>query len=202
MSHVFISYKHGDFEVSDFLHQLEDTAKSAGITIWRDTNIRAGENWEIEIDSAIDDCFALLLILSENVTESQYVTYEWTRALISGKPVIPLHLSEKSLLHPRLEKTQYIDFTQNIEPSLAELIARLRALQGAYDENQKKQRDLSENETRRFYILLKDLYDARITQVTAEDILTELRSHQHISLQDYARLIDLSRKNKLSSDNN
>ena len=200
MSHIFISYKHGDFDDSNFLRLFEERAKSVNLNIWRDTNIRAGDNWEVEIDFAIDECFALLLLLTENVSESQYVTYEWTRALTLGKPVIPVRLSEKTVLHPRLEKTQYLDFNRDTEGSFTELLARLTVLQRAYEDNQERQKELSENETRRVYMLLKDLYDARITQVTAEDILTELRSQQYLSLQDYARLLDQSRKNRQSSD--
>lgn len=161
--------------------------------------INAGENWEAAIDSAIDSCLALLLLLTENVASSQYVTYEWTRALTLGKLVMPIRLSKQATLHPRLEKTQYIDFTENSEQSWVALIARLSTLKEAYEEQQQQREALAKNENRRIYTLLKALYDARNTKVTTEDILSELRANQYLSLKDYANLIDMSRTNQPSS---
>ena len=199
MSHVFISYKHGDFEKSSFLETLEERIKSENIEVWRDSRIQAGDNWEREIDIAIDNCSILLLLLSENVTESQYVTYEWTRALTLGKPVIPVRLSTLSKLHPRLEKTQFIDFTASHEQAWLELIARIIALHTDYVANQERQLLETDNEKRRMFNILQALYASRITPVTAEDIITKLSFEQFLSAKDYARIIDMSRKNQQSN---
>lgn len=200
MSHVFISYKHGDFTQSDFLQKLETTITAANVPIWRDNLIKAGENWETAIDTAIDDSFALLLLMTQNVSESQYVTYEWTRALTLYKPVIPLYVSPDAVLHPRLEKTQYVDFVSQSETAWKMLTARLIALQQLDDAQKIERKEREENDQRRIFQALTTLYNLRTTNVTAEDILTELRSQNYLSLADYARLVDLSRQNKLLGD--
>lgn len=196
MSHVFISYKHGEFETSDFLEKLEERIKLANIEIWRDSRIQAGDNWEREIDIAIDNCSILLMLLSKNVAESQYVTYEWTRALTLGKPVIPVLLSTQSILHPRLEKIQFIDFTTSNDQSWRELIARITTLHKEYVKNEEKRQIDSDNQKRQMFTILETLYASRITPVTAEDIITKLSFEEFLTAKDYARIIDMSRKNQ------
>lgn len=201
MSHVFISYKHGDFARSRFLDNLEDRLSTNQIVAWRDTSIRAGDNWEVEIDTAIDNCYALLLLMTDKVAESQYVTYEWTRAMTLNKTVIPLRLSETAIFHPRLEKTQFLDFMQSDEQSWKILVARLRSLKQSFIESQRIQFEILEAENRRMYTILKSLYDLRGTEITVEDLIDELRFQGFLSIRDFVTLIDILRKNQQDSKN-
>src|SRR5947208_1733510 len=106
--HVFISYQHED---SDFAQVLIYKIKGAGFETWVDNDrLRAGEDWRAGIDQSIKDAFALIVIMTPEAKASEYVTYEWAFAWGVGVKVIPIML-KTTLLHPRLEALQYLDFT-------------------------------------------------------------------------------------------
>lgn len=107
MSHVFISYKNEDqYQLSALKAVLDE----AGIISWHDEGLAAGEDWRNEIDNRIDNCSAMVVIITNRSVESHYVTYEWSRALGNGKAVIPAlfekHKPEK--LHSCLASLQSI----------------------------------------------------------------------------------------------
>jgi HEAT repeat protein len=109
MRHVFISYCHED---ADFAHVLEDQLKQSGFAVWKDRELRAGDDWHVEIESAIRLASAVVLILSERALTSEYVNFEWAFAVGGGIPVLPLLLKIKTdRLHPRLRSLQALDFS-------------------------------------------------------------------------------------------
>jgi hypothetical protein len=126
--HVFVSYKHEEKEFADMLiRQLQ----MAGFAIWVDTEqLRAGENWREAINFAIHDSFALILVITPEARESQYVTYEWAFAQGAGVKVIPILLRPTPGLHPQLEMLQYLDFTDRARPPWERLIRRLWEIKG------------------------------------------------------------------------
>jgi len=74
MSQVFISYNHND---GDFADNLKEKIKKAGFEPWIDiTGLRAGEDWRAEIDQAIKEASALIVVMTPKAKESEYVTYE------------------------------------------------------------------------------------------------------------------------------
>ena len=106
MGHVFISYARKDAKLVDELrHQL----KEAGFEVWTDSVLRPGNDWRHEIDEAIRNAFALLVIITPAAKSSEYVTYEWAFALGLGIKVIPV-IVKATPLHPRLEFLQHVDF--------------------------------------------------------------------------------------------
>jgi hypothetical protein len=107
MNQVFISHSHED---SDFAENLHNKLTQAKFTVWRDTGIRAGEDWRREIDLAVKESFALVVVMTPEAKASEYVTYEWAFAWGAGVKVIPVLLKTTDL-HPRLESLQYLDFT-------------------------------------------------------------------------------------------
>lgn len=126
MAHVFISYHHDDF---DFAVNLRRELKSAGFGTWMDDEgIYAGEDWRQEIDRAIHESFALIVILSPKATESEYVTYEWSFALGAEIKVIPILFRQGAKLHPRLTALQYEDFTNRLSRPWDRLLARVRQI--------------------------------------------------------------------------
>lgn len=108
MKTIFLSYSSQDYF---FAEMLAIKLKEADYGIWRDLGaIRAGDDWRVSIEAGIRDCLAVVVALSNNSAESAYVTYEWAYALGMGKPVVPVKLSNCKV-HPKLEPTQYIDFS-------------------------------------------------------------------------------------------
>jgi hypothetical protein len=121
MNHIFISHSHED---SDFSEILESRLSHAGHTVWRDIGIRGGEDWRNEIDEAIKEAFALIIVVTPSAKASEYVTYEWAFAWGAEVKVIPIMLKETEL-HPRLESLKYLDFAnRNARPwdALIELL--------------------------------------------------------------------------------
>jgi HEAT repeat protein len=123
--HFFISYNRED---GDFAEIVRNRIREAGFNIWMDTEgLRAGDNWREEIDRAIKDAFALIVVITPAAKTSEYVTYEWAFALGVGVKVIPV-LLKPAELHPRLETLQYLDFTNRMARPWDNLISALRAV--------------------------------------------------------------------------
>ena len=125
MTHVFISYSRKD---DDFATQLETELEAKGIDAWTDHDLEAGELWRKGIDDAIEQCFAVLAVMSKNGKISEYVTYEWSYALGVGVTVIPLILEEVKL-HPKLEELQYLNFSEEFDAPFKKLLRRLKNLE-------------------------------------------------------------------------
>jgi tetratricopeptide (TPR) repeat protein len=109
MKHVFVSYKH-DRDSIVFVQLLIHEISRAGFEAWTDNRISRGEDWRAEIDQAIKNSLALIVIMTPAAKLSEYITYEWAFALGLGIRVIPIRYEETEL-HPRLEAFQFLNFT-------------------------------------------------------------------------------------------
>src|SRR5689334_18165330 len=123
MDHIFISHSHDD---SDFAEILHDKLTQARFKVWRDIAIPGGADWRTEIDQAIKEAFALILVMTSEAKASEYVTYEWAFAWGAGVKVIPI-LLKRTKLHPRLESVQHFDFTNRNARPWNTLLDSLRA---------------------------------------------------------------------------
>ena len=85
----------------------------------------AGQEWHKEIDEAIRDAFAMIVVITRAARNSEYVTYEWSSAIGMNKPVIPI-LYEETEIHPRLKIHQFLDFTDTRVRPWSILYTRLR----------------------------------------------------------------------------
>lgn len=114
MSHIFISFHHRSLAFARELRvKIHD---QLGLDCWDyETNLRTSSYWRREIDNGINDCLALIVVMTQEAKASEYVTYEWAYALGKNKPVFPL-LLETIELHPRLDEIQYIDFRSVDKP--------------------------------------------------------------------------------------
>lgn len=109
MSKVFISYSSND---SDFAELVEMKLKKSNIPVWIDSGIRSGDEWQHEIDNALDECCVQLVILSPSSLNARYVTYEFGYAMGQKKKVIPLLYNDADK-HPRIASLQHRDFTRS-----------------------------------------------------------------------------------------
>lgn len=88
MSHLFISYARQD---SEFANQVKDILESKQVKVWIDTDrLQVGIDWRGTIDTAIDEAFAVIVIMSPDANTSNYVTYEWSYAWGAKKTIIPI----------------------------------------------------------------------------------------------------------------
>lgn len=125
MSRVFISYSEAD---TKFVHRLTGDLEKAGIQVFYDKRMSAGESWASVLEDAIDQADYVLIVMSPEYFSSNWAQQEMTLALSKRRSgdgrVIPL-LVKKAKIPPLLNYIQYADFTGSYEqtlPSLLEVI--------------------------------------------------------------------------------
>ena len=124
MSHVFLSYSRKDHFFAELARMK---LEAAGIAVWVDQSVPAGENWHDGIDRGISACHSIVLAMSSESASSPYVTYEWSSAMGKGKPIVPIRLNHCEV-HPKLEVIQYLDFSVNEHQPWSSLIDRLKEI--------------------------------------------------------------------------
>ena len=130
MSHVFISYAHADKAHLDRLVAWLGDKKPAEHELWYDQHIEGGNAWREEIATALDEAFAVLVVVTANSVKSLYCTYEWAYALGQGIPILPLVFDEVSItdVPAPLASKQFTNCQENIPGYLREQIHRLKSV--------------------------------------------------------------------------
>jgi hypothetical protein len=100
MKHIFIASSPKDHKEMQVLTRY---LQLAGFRPWVDPAPRPGQDWRPEIDKAIDAADAIVVMVTPAAAASLFVTYEWARALGSGKPIIPVIIKDTPM-HPALSK--------------------------------------------------------------------------------------------------
>ena len=122
---IFFSYSRADG--SDFALKLALDLKKAGYNVWIDQqDIRAGTDWDLEVEKALETCDCLLFIETEKSVSSNNVLDEVYYALEQKKKVIPLIVRDSKTPF-RLQRIQHINFEKNYEEGLNQLVSELKA---------------------------------------------------------------------------
>lgn len=120
---IFFSYSRVD--ASDFTKKLAAELGQHGYDIWIDLeDIRAGREWDVEIENALKDCDCLLFFESKHSVVSKNVLDEVYYALEQGKKVIPIIIKDSKTPY-RLQRLQHIDFSQDYKKGLNQLLMEL-----------------------------------------------------------------------------
>jgi hypothetical protein len=123
--YVFVSYSRRD---EAYVARLADYLVAQSIEVWVDRRrLRAGVNWERELRERVDGCAALIVVMTPDAQDSNWVQSEVQQAQDGNKPIFPLLLRGKRFM--RFNVTQYEDVTAEGMPG-AEFIEDLRALTG------------------------------------------------------------------------
>lgn len=77
MNHIFISHCRKDRK---FARGCQTRLSENGFTGWRSDSIPGGDDWRKEIDKAIKEALALIVVITPDSKASEYVTYEWAFA--------------------------------------------------------------------------------------------------------------------------
>ena len=113
MAHVFVSYDRDD---RDFAEVVQAKLERASHKTSLDLDIlRAGDDWQDKLDSAIRGSDAVVVIMSPEARASDYVAYEWAFALGARVKVIPLEY-RATQFPPRLDGLHRLDFTEKKRP--------------------------------------------------------------------------------------
>ena len=124
MPSIFISYSRVDQE---FAVELASELTDAGADVWLDLDdIAAGVNWSQAIQAGLDECDALLILLSPDSMASENVRDEWQYAKDQGTVLIPI-LWRPTRVHFQLHRLQFIDFhNQDFDTAFRQLRGELR----------------------------------------------------------------------------
>src|SRR5262249_30844337 len=123
MTHIFISYSKRDtrplaLEIRSRLRAM------AGVTAWMDESLHSGEDWADQIQTEIDHCDYVLVLLSPDInrpetqTEAKsFVLREIHYAQQLRKPIIPV-MAQKTRMPVQIAGIQFIDLTADLEDGL------------------------------------------------------------------------------------
>lgn len=115
---IFFSYSRTDTE---FAVKLASDLKKEGYDVWIDQeDIRAGSEWDTQIEEALTTSDCLVFIQSEKSAASPNVLDEVYFALEENKTVIPVIISESKAPF-RIKRLQHINFIDNYDAGLKSL---------------------------------------------------------------------------------
>lgn len=95
MSHVYLSYTHEDKGYADL---IEAELTERGHSTWRDTSqIETGMDWGEAIVEALDNAYAVLILLSQQGLRSEWVQKELQFAIEHNIPIVVVQVDECEL---------------------------------------------------------------------------------------------------------
>ncbi|RMF76761.1 MAG: TIR domain-containing protein, partial [Chloroflexi bacterium] len=131
MCDIFISHATKN---DDDVTRIHNTLQAAGLDVWVDhiDGIGPGDRWPQQIQVALNDCTAGLVVLSPDAAESPEVEAEYRRILQLGKRLYIALLRDVPLADfPfRLTTIQYVDLRKDYDAAMAQLIAAIKNERG------------------------------------------------------------------------
>jgi nucleotide-binding universal stress UspA family protein len=120
--HVFISYAHED---QTYARKLAADLENHGLGVWIDDRIDFGDRWWQTVVQAVRASAAVIVVMTPEAEESEWVEREILLAQREGKPLFPLLLRGREF--PLLITAQYADVTRGQMPpaSFYERLARI-----------------------------------------------------------------------------
>ncbi len=125
MSHIFVSYSRKNLT---FVTQLVKDLQQAGLAVWFDQiSILPGANWEEAIEQGLREAIAVVIVVSPDSMDSEYVRKEVHFALDSDQFVLPV-LYRPAQLFLTLQAIQWVDLSSEAvySTNLQKLITALR----------------------------------------------------------------------------
>ena len=106
MKNVYLSY-HASARLR--AQEVRRILLAQGYRPWIDRSPVAGQAWHVEIDTAIQQADALVMLLTDEAADSLYMTYEFAYALGGNVPVFAI-IFDDVRLHPSLFNVQRFDY--------------------------------------------------------------------------------------------
>ena len=115
-SKIFVSYSHRDTAWLKRLQvHLKPLVRSGVIDLWDDTRIKSGELWQKEIQDALDQTFAAILLISADFMASDFIHDEEIPPLLlaaeqQGIVILPVIISPSNFTEvPALSRFQAVN---------------------------------------------------------------------------------------------
>jgi tetratricopeptide (TPR) repeat protein len=128
MVDIYISYSRKDIEI---MYQVRDSLEGAGISVWTDEALKPGTiNWQNEIERVIKEVQAVVVILSPEAKNSEWLNRELSFSSMVGLPIYPVLArgDEKEAVPLQLVTTQIIDIRDDVPQGTGQLVKELKRL--------------------------------------------------------------------------
>jgi|GEM_PF-3489963 len=123
--HVFISYRRVEPDMT-LAYRLAEDLRQAGHPVWIDVQgIKPAGQWYREIQRAIDDSYAYIIVLSPESMQSDWVRNEMIYTSQNKPGAIYPIMFRDVRLPPELIVIQYIDFRYDYDTALPQLLEHL-----------------------------------------------------------------------------
>jgi len=104
--HIFLSYRRIDTDEA-YTRSLADHLRREGFEVWMDDQIDYGTRWFRSVAQQVRTCAALVVVMTPEAEESEWVEREVQLALDTDKPIFPLLLRGHGF--DLLITTQHVD---------------------------------------------------------------------------------------------
>jgi hypothetical protein len=112
---VFLSYSRAD---TAWVAPLRDELRRLGYRVFFDVqSIDPGDRWKPRLERAIKGSRTLVLCWSERAKGSEYITFEYSRAEVLGRPIYPWRLDNTPL--PKMLEIQGISDDDPVQVAVA-----------------------------------------------------------------------------------
>jgi serine/threonine-protein kinase len=126
LRHIFLSYSRAD---SELMGRVRDELSGGGFKVWTDGNLTPGTpSWKDGIEQAIEGASCMVVILSPEAKQSEWVKRELDYALACDLPIFPLLArgDERSAVPFALISAQRADIRDNYATGVQNLMAAIR----------------------------------------------------------------------------
>ena len=126
--YVFISYGHDSF--APLATRLRDDLRARGHYVWTDLELKVGDDWEVHIESALEDtishkpngCFMLLMSQYSVRRPDGYCLNELAKAVRFGLFTIPVKVVSEIEPPLSIARIQYLDMSECYSPDFCEVV--------------------------------------------------------------------------------
>jgi hypothetical protein len=91
---VFLSYCRKDVNAVPAIVQA---VESVGVRVWYDADLRGGSDWLASIERRVEDCTAVIALMSRAAAMSRFVRDEIAYAHIRDKTIVPIRLDDEEI---------------------------------------------------------------------------------------------------------
>ena len=105
--------------------------KTVASRLGSDRNLTVGSRWAPEIQKALDEALAVVVLVTPASLQSRWVSHEWSAAMGASKRVIPAVAGGATLsdLPPLLAAHQGVDLNTDLAAGIERIVAGLEPLQ-------------------------------------------------------------------------